>query len=74
MDFDFSKLSGRIVEKFGTRVACAAAVEMSEFALYNRLNNKVPFTVDEVYTLSAPNCLDIPAEEIPTYFFTPKVR
>ena len=73
MEFDFSKLEGRIIEKFGTRAACAKAVGMPETYLYNRLGGRVHFSLPDVCTLCAPECLDIPLAEIGEYFFKPKV-
>lgn len=72
MEFDFSKLLGRIVEKFGTRSAFAAAMGMAESALSNRFSNKVHFDADEIYR--ACELLDIDPQDIPVYFFTAKVR
>lgn len=73
MEFDFSKLIGRIVERYGTRSAFAADNGYSESAVSYRLNNKIPFDADEIYRLCLPEKLDIQPEDIPTYFFTPKV-
>ena len=72
--FDFSKLRGRIVEKFGTCAAFAAAVGLPESAISNRLNNRVQIDAEEIILWSRPEILDIPAEEIHVYFLTPKVR
>ena len=72
--FDFSKLRGRIVEKFGTCAAFAAAVGLPESAISNRLNNRVQIDAEEILLWSRPEILDIPAEEIHVYFLTPKVR
>ena len=72
MEFDFSKLLGRIIEKFGTRTAFATAMGLADSALSNRLNGKTHFSADEIYL--ACQLLDIEAAEIPTYFFTPMVR
>lgn len=74
MQFDFNKLCGRIVEKFGTRAAFALAADIPESALSNRLNNRVTIDSDEIMNWSRPEMLDIPAEEIHIYFLTPKVR
>ena len=74
MQFDHSKLLGRIVEKFGTRAAFAAAVGLAESAVSYRLNNRVHLDSEEIVLWSSPELLDIPAEEIPAYFLTPKVR
>lgn len=74
MKFDFSKLRGRIVEKFGTCAAFAAAAGFTEPTLSAKLNNKSMFTMVEIHTIIQPELLDIPADEIGVYFFTPEVR
>lgn len=74
MIFDFSKLIGRIVEKFGTRAAFAEAAGYSRSQLSARLNGAIYFPSDEIRKLCGPELLDIPTEEIPAYFFTLKVR
>lgn len=71
LEFDFSKLQGRIIEKFGTRSAFAAAWGVADSFLSSRLNNKVYFDTPEIYEIC--ELLDIQAEEIPVYFFTVKV-
>lgn len=73
MGFDFSKLKGRIAEKFKSRKALADFIGLTTTAMHNRLSGKVPFRPDEIIALCAPECLDIPAEEIGIYFFTPQV-
>lgn len=74
MIFDFSKLLGRIAEKYGTRAACAQAAGIPEAVFYSRLANRTRFVTEEIYRLASPDCLDIPASEIMQYFFTPKVQ
>lgn len=71
MVFDFSRLRGRIVEKFGTCDNFAAALGRSKVWLSSRLNNSVQWRADEMR--AAAEMLAIPAEEIPAYFLTPKV-
>lgn len=73
MGFDFSKLNGRIAEKFKSHKALAEHISMAPSALSNRLGGKVQFRPDEIMAICAPECLDIPGEDIGTYFFTPKV-
>lgn len=69
--FDFSKLNGRIIEKFGTRTAFADACNISYNSLSKKLNNHTEFNdKDRVKML---NLLDIKNEEIGSYFFTLKV-
>lgn len=74
MQFDFSRLAGRIVEKFGTRSAFAAAVGIGESSLSEKLNNKRQIDSTEIVEWSGPGLLDIPAEQLHLYFLTPKVR
>lgn len=74
MEFDFSKLVGRIIEKFGTRSAFATAYGVTESYLSYRVNNKTPFSLPDIYRMCLPEFLDIAPEEIPSYFFNPKVR
>ena len=71
LTFDYSKLRGRIVERFGIQSAFAAALGMSEGTLSGRLTNKSFFTAEEIVT--ACKLLDIRLEEVNEYFFTMKV-
>lgn len=68
MAFDYSKLRGRIREVFGTDSKFAKAMNMSNQTLSAKLNNKVPFTQNEI----RKSCilLKIEDDQIPAYFFT----
>ena len=70
--FDFRKLEGRIVERFGTRLKFAEAAGYTKSQLSARLNNKVDFSLSEIYELCTPELLDIPVADIPAYFFIPR--
>lgn len=72
MEFDFSKLIGRIAEKFGTRKAFCEKASISESALSYRLSNKTSFSMEEIYRIIQPDCLDIAPAELGIYFFKPK--
>lgn len=72
MPIDYSKLIGRIIEKFGTRTAFADAMGLKLEALSRRLSNKARWQTEEY--IKASDLLDIPPEEIYAYFFTPKLR
>ena len=74
MAFNYNKLIGRIIEKYGTRSAFAAAIGMTDATLSSRLNNVTPFKADEIKKICAPDILDIPDEAISEYFFTLKVE
>lgn len=63
----YSKLKGRIVEKFGTQAAFAAAMGWREALLSAKLNNKSQWTFAEV--MRACELLEIPLEEAHLYFF-----
>lgn len=69
--FDYNKLRGRIVEKYGTQSAFSEAMNMSNGSLTNKLASKSYFSADEIAT--ACELLDVPAAEVSTYFFTRKV-
>ena len=68
--FDFSKLRGRIREKYGTEAAFGEALGLSHNSLSKKLNSKVSFVQDEID--QAITILEIPDDEISAYFFTEK--
>ena len=72
MNFDFSKLRGKIREKYGTETKFAEAMDVSTTTLSLKLNNKVVWTVPEI--VKACELLDIPFEFIPIYFFTEVIK
>lgn len=72
MAFDYSKLRGRIVEKYGTQSTFSKAMKVSERTLSLKLNGKIFFSQDEI--VLAAKLLDISAEEIQLYFFTQEVQ
>ena len=72
MEMDYSRLIGRIIEKFGTRVAFASAMGLKAEQLSRRLNNKAGWEIEEY--IKACELLDIQAHEMGAYFFTAKLR
>lgn len=72
MPFDHSKLTGLIVEKYGTRTAFAEAMGYTRGQLSRRLNNQTAFDTEDIK--KAQRLLDIAPENIGVYFFTPQVR
>ena len=72
IQFDFSLLRGRIIEKYGTCTALALHINMPRDALSARLNNKVSFKPDEILLLCSADVLDIPDVEIGRYFLRRK--
>ena len=72
MAFNYSKLRGKIIEKFGTQYAFSKAMKMSERTLSLKLNGKIYFVQDEI--VLASELLGISDDEIQVYFFTQKVQ
>ena len=71
MSFDYSKLRGRIVEKFGTLSAFANSFGCSDGTLSAKMASKTYFTNEEI--VSACKLLNIGFEDVEQYFFTLKV-
>lgn len=72
MNFDYSKLFGKIREKYKTQAAFADAMGMSRTSLNQRLNNVLDFSQGEME--KAAELLGFPKNRIPEYFFTVKVQ
>ena len=72
MEFDYSKLRGRIVEKCGDYQTFALKMQMTKGSLSRKLRNHVSFQQDDIEM--ACKILGIPASEIGSYFFTLKVQ
>lgn len=70
--YDYSKLCGRIVEKFGKQAAFAAALGLSERSLSLKLNNERYFKPNEIS--KAIELLGLLLTDIPEYFFTVDVQ
>lgn len=71
MSFDYSKLRGRMVEKYGSQTAFVKAFGVSENVFSQKMNHKVRFTSDDIVKIV--DMLEIPSEEIGIYFFNLKV-
>ena len=74
MAFDYSRLRGRIIEKFGKYKAFAEAVGISENSMSQKLSGKMAITTDDIRKWSKAEYLDIDAEDIGVYFFKIKVQ
>lgn len=67
MDFNYARLRGRIRAYFSTQSAFAAAMEMSDCTMSQKLNGRSEWDAGEM--LKACNLLDIPTDELYLYFF-----
>ena len=72
MAFDYSKLSGKVVEVFGTNANFAREMGLSERSVSLKFNNRVPWKQAEI--VRAAGLLGIDISEIQAYFFTEKVQ
>lgn len=72
MERDYSKLKGKIVEVYGTQARFAEEMEVSERTISLKMNGKIDFTQSDI--VKAVGLLGVKDDEIPTYFFTNKVR
>jgi transcriptional regulator with XRE-family HTH domain len=71
MAWDYSKLLGRMYECGYNQTSLAKKVKISVPTFSEKLNNKYPFTMKDIDSIS--NALEIPKSEIGIYFFTRKV-
>ena len=69
---DYSKLRGRIVEKYGKQGVFAQAIGCSEKSVSDWLNNKKYFPYEAI--LRSVEALEIQDSEVGAYFFTRKVQ
>ena len=72
IEFDLSRLRGRIIEKFGSFTAFALATGQKKSNLSSKLSNKARISSEEMIAWSAPDKLDIAPAELYAYFLTPK--
>lgn len=71
-EFDYSKLKGLIVEKYGSQSEFAMVLGISENQLSKNMTNRKRFSINTIDR--SIELLEIPYENVSQYFFTPKVR
>ncbi len=72
MEYDYSKLLGRIKEICGGQSIFAKKMGLSDRSISLKLNNKMAWKQPEM--LRAAQVLDFPPSDIQAYFFTLKVQ
>ena len=72
MAYDYNKLKGKIIEKFGSQLEFAKAMNWSERTTTLKLNSKVYWKQPEIN--KAMKLLQIPNDELQIYFFTQVVQ
>jgi transcriptional regulator with XRE-family HTH domain len=63
----YSKLKGRIVEKFGSQSRFADVLGITENTISRKMQSKVEFSKEDM--IKWAKLLEIPQAEIPDYFF-----
>jgi len=66
--YDYSKLRGRIVEKFGTQSKFADAMGWSDRTMSLKMSGEVPWRQPDI--VQAVELLELKQEDISSYFFT----
>lgn len=72
MEYDYSKLLGRIVECVGTQKELAQKIGLSEHSVSMKLNNQRGWKQKEIRKIA--EVLQIPSSEIAAYFFAERVQ
>lgn len=72
IEFDYSKLRGKIREKFGSYEKLEPNISFTTVTLSRKLNSKGYFGSDEIMELV--KVLNIEEKEVNEYFFNVKVR
>lgn len=72
IEIDFNKLRGKIKEYLGNEQLYAQKLGLSTSAISMKLNNKIPFSFDEIDR--TVELLNIEHDKIYEYFFTKKVE
>ena len=70
--FDYSKLRGRITEKFGTQKAFAKELGIDKGTLTSKLVGHTNFTQKEI--MKSISILEIDPSQLTLYFFKPRVE
>lgn len=72
LEFDYSKLKGRITEKFGSYKNLVPHLSYGESSLSAKLNNNSRFSQPDMLELA--NVLEIDDKSFAAYFFKLRVR
>ena len=67
MEFEYNKLKGRIVEKFGTRGKFAEFLGVSDVTVSKKLTGRIQFDQEDIVAWC--DALDIDISEAGDYFF-----
>jgi hypothetical protein len=71
-EYNYSKLRGRIIEKFENILSFCKEMQISEPSIYSKLKHRTEFTQSQI--VKSCILLDIKTSEIPKYFFEYTVK
>ena len=66
MAFDYNKLRGRIIEKYGSQIQFAKAMDWSERTLSKKMNGKIAWKQTDI--CRAISLLELSVSDIQEYF------
>lgn len=67
MNYNYSKLKGRIIEKYGSQGSFAKAIGKTQTTTSFKINGKASWNQDEI--IKAIEVLDLSKDDIVEYFF-----
>ncbi len=71
MSFNFKRLRGRIIEKYGSQAEFSKVLGISQNSLSKKMNSKTRFSSDDIVRIT--KLLNISNSEITSYFFNTEV-
>ena len=71
MSFNFNRLRGKIIERYGSQAKFAKELGLSQNSLSRKMNNKTRFTSTDMVKIK--ELLSIPNNELDAYFFSTEV-
>lgn len=71
-EYNYSKLRGKIIEKFGSITAFCQEVELSEPSIHSKLKHRTEFTQSQI--IKSCILLDIQLKDMFKYFFDFEVK
>ena len=74
IEYDYSKVRGRIREKLGSEAKFAEMIGISSASLSAKFNNKTDFIASEITKACDKDVLDIPIDKIGVNFFKQKLE
>ena len=72
IEYDYRKLRGRVIEKFGSLSAFAEVLGVTTNTISKKFTGKLPITARNIEEWSSPELLDISPQEYYIFYFRRK--